>query len=122
MGRLYDEHSLALCYSAADIFIAPSLEDNLPNTIMESLSCSTPVVGFKTGGIPDMIEQKQNGYLVEYKSVDDLAQGIYWMLEDKSRLINLGQNARQKVLNNYTYDIVGNKYLKLYEELLNEYQ
>ena len=121
LGRLNDEHSLALCYSGADIFITPSLEDNLPNTIMESLSCGTPVVGFKTGGIPDMIKHKQNGYLAEYKSVDDLAQGICWMLEDKSRLMDLGKNARQKVLDNYTYDIVGNKYLKLYKELLNKY-
>lgn len=122
LGRLTDEHGLALCYSSADVFITPSLEDNLPNTIMESLSCGTPVVGFKTGGIPDMIKHKQNGYLAEYKSVDDLAQGICWMLEDKSRLIDLEQNARQKVLDNYTYDIVGNKYLELYKELLNEYQ
>jgi glycosyltransferase involved in cell wall biosynthesis len=65
-----------------------------------------------------MIEHKQNGYLAEYKSVDDLAQGICWMLEDKRRLIDFGHNARQKVLDNYTYDIVGNKYLELYEELL----
>jgi len=122
LGRLNDEHSLALCYSAADIFITPSLEDNLPNTIMESLSCGTPVVGFKIGGIPDMIEHKHNGYLAEYKSVDDLAQGICWMLENTSRLIDLGQNARQKVLDNYNYDTVGNKYLKLYKELLNEDQ
>jgi glycosyltransferase involved in cell wall biosynthesis len=122
LGRLNDEQSIALCYSAADIFITPSLEDNLPNTIMESLSCGTPVVGFKIGGIPDMIGHKQNGYLAEYKSVDDLAQGIYWMLEDKKRLIDLGQNARQKVLDNYTYDIVGNRYLKLYKQLLDEYQ
>lgn len=120
LGRLNDEHSLALCYSAADIFTTPSLEDNLPNTIMESLSCGTPVVGFKTGGIPDMIEHKQNGYLAGYKSVDDLVRGICWMLEDKNKLTNLGKNARQKVLDNYTYNIVGNKYLKLYKELLNQ--
>lgn len=118
LGRLNDEHSLALCYNAADIFITPSLEDNLPNTIMESLSCGTPVVGFKTGGIPDMIEHKQNGYLVEYKSVDDLAQGICWILKDKNKLIDIGKKARQKVLDNYTYDIVGNRYFKLYKELL----
>jgi len=121
IGRLNDDYSLALCYSAVDIFITPSLEDNLPNTIMESLSCGTPVVAFKTGGIPDMIEHKQNGYLAENKSVDDLANGIYWMLEDKKRVTDLGKNARQKVLVNYTYDIVGNRYLKLYEELINQH-
>ncbi len=121
IGRLNDDYSLALCYSAVDIFITPSLEDNLPNTIMESLSCGTPVVAFKTGGIPEMIEHKQNGYLAEYKSVGDLAQGICWMLEDKNRLTDLGEKARQKVLDNYTYNIVGNKYLKLYKELLNQH-
>ena len=120
-GKLNDEYSLALCYSASDIFTAPSLEDNLPNTIMESLSCGTPVVAFEIGGIPDMIKHKQNGYLAEYKSVDDLAQGICWILEDKKRLIDFGKKARQKVLDNYTYNIVGNKYLKLYKELLNKY-
>lgn len=120
-GKLNDEYSLALYYSAVNIFITPSLEDNLPNTIMESLSCGTPVAAFKTGGIPDMIEHKQNGYLAENKSVDDLAQGICWMLEDKNRVTDLGKNARQKVLVNYTYDIVGNRYLKLYEELLDQY-
>ena len=121
LGRLNDNYSLALYYNAADIFVAPSLEDNLPNTIIESLSCSTPVVGFKTGGIPNMIDHKQNGYLAEHKSVDDLAQGIYWMLEDKNRLIDLGQKARRKVLDNYTYDNVGNKYFDLYKELLDKY-
>lgn len=122
LGRLNDDHSLVLCYSAADIFVGPSLEEAFGLTYTEAMACSTPCVAFDYSGPKDIINHKQNGYLAEYKSVDDLAQGIYWMLEDKSRLIDLGKNARQKVLDNYTYDIVGNKYLKLYKELLNESQ
>jgi len=85
---------------------------------MESLSCGVPVIGFKIGGIPDMIEHKKNGYLAKYKSIEDLVEGIHWMMEDDEKLKRLGEEARKKVLNNYTFKIVGNKYLKLYNELL----
>lgn len=120
LGRLNDDYSLALCYSAADMFVGPSLEEAFGLTYTEAMACSTPCVAFDYSGPKDIINHKQNGYLAEYKFADDLAQGICWMLEDKSRLIDLGKNARQKVLDNYTYDIVGNKYLKLYKELLNQ--
>lgn len=84
-GYLRDEYSAALVYNAADVFVTPSLADNLPTTVLESLSCGTPVVGFRTGGIPDMIEHKINGYLAEYKDTDDLAEGIKYCLENKIR-------------------------------------
>ena len=118
IGILNDDYSLALCYSSANVFISPSLEDAFGLVYSEAMACGTPCVAFNYSGPKDIINHKQNGYLAEYKSVDDLAQGIYWMLEDKSRLIDLGEKARKKVLDNYTYDIVGNKYLKLYKELL----
>ncbi|MDI3546995.1 MAG: hypothetical protein PWR10_647 [Halanaerobiales bacterium] len=118
MGTLKDDYTLALCYSAADVFIAPSLEDNLPNTVMESMACGTPVVAFNIGGMPDMLEHKKNGYLAEYKSAEDLAEGIGWILKDERRLKVLGKETREKVINNYSFRIVGKKYLNLYEELL----
>ncbi len=76
MGSLKDEYSMALVYNAADIFIAPSLADNLPYTIFEALSCGTPVVAFDTGGIPDMVQHKVNGYLAKYKDAQDIVEGI----------------------------------------------
>jgi len=79
-GYIKDEYSAALVYNAADVFVTPSLADNLPTTVLESLSCGTPVVGFRTGGIPDMIEHKINGYLAEYRNTDDLAEGIKYCL------------------------------------------
>lgn len=76
VGKLKDDYSLALIYNAADVFIAPSVADNLPTTIMESLACATPVIAFNVGGIPDMVIHKKNGYLAKYKDSKDLAAGI----------------------------------------------
>ena len=99
MGFLRDEYSTALVYNAADVFIAPSLADNLPTTVMQSLSCATAVVAFDIGGISDMIVHKQNGYLSKYKDAEDIANGIRECLDknikgyfvpvfDKDRIIN----------------------------------
>ena len=82
MGSLKDEYSSALVYNAADVFIAPSLADNLPYTIFEALSCRTPVVAFNTGGIPDMVQHKINGYLAKYKDAQDIADGIHFVLDN----------------------------------------
>ncbi|MBN2522177.1 MAG: glycosyltransferase [Bacteroidales bacterium] len=89
MGYLKDETSLALVYNAADVFVTPSLADNLPTTVLESLACGTPVVGFKTGGIPEMIKHKENGYLADYKDAVDLSNGLRYCLDSgiKGRLL-----------------------------------
>jgi glycosyltransferase involved in cell wall biosynthesis len=81
MGYLRDEYSTSLVYNAADVFIAPSLAEAFGYVIMEALSCGTPVVGFNTGGIPDSIEHKVNGYLANYKDSEDLARGISYCIE-----------------------------------------
>src|SRR5260370_4550150 len=83
MGSLKDEYSIALVYNASDIFIAPSLADNLPYTIFEALSCGTPVVAFDTGGISDMVQHKVNGYLAKYKDVEDIVEGIKFVWNNK---------------------------------------
>ena len=101
------------------MFLIPSLEDNLPNTIMEAMACGTPCVGFNTGGIPEMIDHKTNGYVANYKDAEDLANGICWVLE-KANYEQLSQNARQKVVENYSEDVVAKRYLTLYKSLLSE--
>lgn len=85
MGFLYDEYSTMLVYNAADVFVVPSIADNQPTTVQESLSCGTPVVGFNVGGIPDMIKHKENGYLAAYKNSKDLAEGIKYCLSSKTK-------------------------------------
>lgn len=83
LGYLSDEYSTALAFNAADIFVAPTLADNLPTTVLQSLNCGTPVVGFNVGGVPDMIKHKSNGYLAKYKDEADLANGIDYCLKNK---------------------------------------
>ena len=117
LGKLSDLETIATAYSAASVFVSPSIEDNLPNTIMESMACGTPVVGFDVGGIPEMINHKKSGYLAKYKSSEDLAKGIYWTLFDANyeALVN---NSRQKVLDNYSEKVVAEKYKKVYQSLI----
>lgn len=118
LGTLYDDFTLSLCYNAADVFISPALQEAFGLTLIEAMSCGTPCIAFDCSGPVDIIEHKKNGYLAEYKSAEDIARGIGWILEDKNRFARLGKNAREKVLKNYTYEITGKKYLKLYESLL----
>ena len=76
LGTLSDDISLALIYAAADVFVAPSVQDNLPNTVMKALAFGTPCVAFQIGGMPDLIEHKQNRYLAHPFATEDLAQEI----------------------------------------------
>jgi len=117
LGRLNDDIALALLYSAADVFLAPSVQDNLPNTVMESLACGTPCVAFDIGGMSDMIQHQQNGYLAKPFDVNDLAKGITWVLEDEERLKKLGSNSRDKVEQKFTLEIQANNYLSVYNDI-----
>lgn len=117
LGRIHDNLSLQIAYSAADVMVVPSLQENLSNTIMESLSCGTPVVGFRIGGNPDMIEHQKNGYLAEPFCTEDLAKGIEWVLNHSNPNI-LSQNAREKVINCFEMTKVAKRYQALYKEIL----
>lgn len=119
LGKLTDDTSLALVYAAVDVFVAPAIQDNLPNTVMESLACGTPCVAFKVGGMSDMIEHQQNGYLAQPFEVDDLAQGIAWVLEDKERFQKLCDRVRKKVEQEFTQELQAKRYLSLFKELIN---
>jgi glycosyltransferase involved in cell wall biosynthesis len=82
LGRIYDEYSMVMIYNCVDVFVIPSMADNFPNSILESLSCNCPVVGFNVGGIPELVN-KNTGYLAEYKNSNDLAKGIAMVLRDR---------------------------------------
>ena len=76
--------------------VVPSRQDNLPNTAVEAHACGAPVVAFRTGGLPDIVEHKRTGYLAQPFDTQDLAAGISWVLEDPQRRIGLGHAARQR--------------------------
>ena len=117
LGVLRSEDVVAKAYNAADAMVVPSLEDNLPNTIVEALSCGTPVIGFRTGGIPEMIDHTRTGYLAEAGSANELAQGIQWLLTYQAAE-TLRQNARQFAEKHYAEAVVATQYANLYLSLI----
>ncbi len=121
VGELHDDVSLALLYTAADVFVLPSVQDNLPNTVMESLACGTPVVAFPIGGVPDMIDHQVNGYLAKALDIDSLAGGIKWVLENPERLIRLRKGAREKAVKEYSLEAQARRYRNLYDEILKDH-
>lgn len=118
LGKLSDDVSLALVYSAADLFVAPSTQDNLPNTVVESLSCGVPCVAFKIGGMAEMIEHKINGYLSTPFDTEDLAKGVKWVLEDSERYAALKKCSRETAVSKFSYEIQANSYASLFEDLI----
>jgi glycosyltransferase involved in cell wall biosynthesis len=82
LGRIDDVRKLVKLYGASDVFVLPTLRDNLPNVIKEAMVCGVPCVGFDVGGMPDMITHLQDGYLAKPFDAADLARGIQWTLKN----------------------------------------
>ncbi len=88
---------------------------------MESMACGTPVVGFEVGGIPEMVQHQQTGYLVNYRSVEDLANGIQWVLEQSETAFQqLSANARNHVVAHYDETVVARRYIRLYNDVVTQ--
>ncbi len=119
LGRLYDDLTLRVAYSAADVMVVPSLQEAFGKTASESMACGTPVVAFGTNGLLDIVDHKQNGYLAKPFDSFDLAQGIEWILAHPNHDL-LSQNARQKVLDNFEAGKVARRYMALYEKILEQ--
>lgn len=120
MDFVSNEHRLVDIYNAVDIFVTPSLEENLPNTIMEAMACGIPCVGFNVGGIPEMIDHLHNGYVAQYKSSEDFADGIYRTLNDPD-YASIAEQAARKVVSNYSENIIAKKYIDLYNKATRNY-
>jgi glycosyltransferase involved in cell wall biosynthesis len=112
-----DEQRLAMIYAAADYYITPSLEDNLPNTVMESLACGTPVIAFHTGGIPEMVQDGFNGFICARADAAALKNGIELALSSE-HLAVLSQQAEDSVRERYRFPIIAQKYKQLYQQFL----
>jgi glycosyltransferase involved in cell wall biosynthesis len=116
LGSFHDDVSLRMLYSAADVMVVPSLQENLSNAIMESLACGTPVVGFAIGGNSDLIEHQTTGYLAKPYSTTDLAQGIESVM-NAPNYQEISQNSRDKVLREFDSQVVAKKYIDLYNQI-----
>jgi len=119
IGRLYDDVSLQILYSAANVVVVPSLQEAFGQIASEAMSCGTPVVAFGTSGLVDIVEHQVTGYLAEPYNSNDLAAGIDWVL-NAPNYEDIHENARGKVLKEFDGVIVAKKYFDLYEEVLKE--
>jgi glycosyltransferase involved in cell wall biosynthesis len=117
LGYITDEHKMATVYRACDLFVTPALFENLPNTIAEASACGTPCVGFNTGGIPEMIDHKQTGYIARYKDSADMAEGIHYLLCEAD-YTTLSHNSVTKADAEYSEHSVAEKHLVYYREAM----
>lgn len=113
VGKIDDDWKLVQLYSKADVFVAPSKQENLSNAVMESLACGTPVVAFNIGGMPDMIEHKWNGYLAKPYDAEDLAAGIEYSVTH-----NLHKACTESVTERFSMKKIGQLYLSLYQSIV----
>jgi glycosyltransferase involved in cell wall biosynthesis len=117
-GYLTGEKQLSWVYSAADVFVLPSLQDNLPNTALEALSCGVPVVGFDVGGIPEIVREGETGLLVPAKDVAGLRAAITSVVENRDMRVRMAEAGRRYAVANYGLEIQARRYLELYTELV----
>lgn len=116
LNYIADEKVMVDVYNAVDLYAIPSLQDNLPNTVVEAMACGVPCIGFNVGGIPEMIDHLHNGYVAHYKNVDDLANGIHWLLTEGEYDI-LSREAARKAASTYGENSVAMKYIGIYNRM-----
>ena len=118
LGHLHDDTSMAIAYSAADVFVAPSIQENLSNMVLEAMACGVPCVAFDIGGMPDMIEHKRTGYLARPFQVEDLEKGILWVVNNNECRSELSSYCRHKVEEDFSDINAAQRYSELYDELI----
>jgi glycosyltransferase involved in cell wall biosynthesis len=117
-GRILDDLRLRLLYAAADVFVIPSRQDNLPNTGLEAHACGIPVVAFRTGGLVDIVADRVTGALAEPFVPASLAAAIRWVLVDPQRRRQLGAAARQRAVRIWDPARVAGLYADVYHQAL----
>jgi glycosyltransferase involved in cell wall biosynthesis len=116
-GHLKDDTTMCLYYSAADAVVVPSRQDNLPNVGVEAQACGTPVVAFRVCGLPDIVDHHTAGYLAKPFDTEDLARGIQWVLDGSERRASLSIQSRRAAVAKFSYPVVAEQYVKLYNSL-----
>ncbi|MEP7153972.1 MAG: glycosyltransferase, partial [Nitrospira sp.] len=118
LGHINSDRLLSNIYSAADVVVIPSLQDNLPNTVLESMACGTPVIGFDVGGIPDMIQHGKTGLLVPPSDTAAFGAAILELLKNPERQSRLSAHCRQTAVQRFSLQRQASRYTDLYTKLL----
>ncbi len=113
-----EDDELVWIYSAADLFILPTLADNLPNGVLESMSCGTPAVSFNVGGISDAVWHMKTGYLAQEQNADDLSAGIHQLLSRPDLRVRMGTEGRRLIEAEHTLELQASRFKELYQEVL----
>lgn len=117
VGYVSDEQRMVRLYRSADVFVLPSLSENLPNTIMEAMACGIPCLGFRVGGIPEEIDHQRTGYVARYRDASDLANGLRWLLYEADSK-SLAKECVRKVTQCYSQAAVAVKYTEVYQQAM----
>ena len=118
LGYISNDRFKAIVYSAADLFVFPTRADNLPLTLQESMTCGTPMVSFKIGGVPDLVRPGITGYLAQPEDTEDFCNGIVQLLEDQNLRDRLSENCRAITLEEYPLELQAQRYIELYHQVL----
>lgn len=120
-GHLHDDIGLRLYYSAADAVVVPSRQETFSLVSGESQACGTPVVAFDATALPGVVEHQKTGYLAKAFDAEDLARGIRWILGDVERARLLNAQSRQCAVEKYSYPVVAEQYLKVFNSAIREF-
>jgi glycosyltransferase involved in cell wall biosynthesis len=118
LGHVGDQRLLPVVYGAADLLVIPSLQDNSPQVVLEAMACGLPVIGYASGGIPDLIRHHDTGLLVPTGDVPALGAAIGRLLHDRRERLEMGTRARDLIGREHTPALQARRYLTLYESLL----
>ena len=118
LGYVNSDRLKAIAYSAADLFVLPTREDNLPLVLQESMACGTPMVSFRIGGVPDLVRPGITGYLAAPENVIDLCNGITKLLKDKVLREQMARNCREIAVSEYPLDLQAKRYIDLYQQVV----
>jgi len=118
LDSIHEDRLLSTAYSAADLLVLPSLQDNLANTILEAMACGVPVVSFDSGGTPDMVRPGLTGQLVPAFDVYALAAAIMKLLNAPALLKKMSAHCRRVALAEYSLTLQAQRYAELYKAFL----
>jgi glycosyltransferase involved in cell wall biosynthesis len=119
LGHLSSEAEMQMAYSAADVLVAPSVQEVFGQTASEAHACACPAVAFEGTGLVDVIEHQKTGYLARLGDIEDLAKGISWVLESTSKSTQLNAAARARAVEKFSYPVIARQYQKIYSKVLN---